>query len=90
MKKKVGINTSLKKSNSNSSSYPDSETQKSLWVDSTSKKARAIMKSSILESDKGLRQFFNKNKIDFIPINTSHGYIKPLVSFFTRRSNSLN
>ena len=70
--------------------FHDSETQKSVWIDSTSKKARAIMKSSIIESDKGLRQFFNKNKIDFIPINTTHGYIEPLVSFFTRRSSSLN
>ena len=28
----------------------DSETQRSVWIDSTSKKARAIMKNSILES----------------------------------------
>jgi len=66
----------------------DSETQESIWVDSTSKKYRATMKNSILESDKVLRQFFNKNKIDFIPIKTTHGYIEPLVSFFTCRSSS--
>ena len=38
--------------------FHDSETQKSIWVDSTSKKNRSKMKRSILESDKGLRQFW--------------------------------
>ena len=66
----------------------DSETQKSVWVDSRSKNLRTIMKSSILESNRKLKQFFNKNKIDFIHINTAHGYIEPLVSFFTRRSSN--
>lgn len=65
----------------------DSETQKSIWVDSNSKTIRESMRNSILENDKTLKRFFNKNNIDFIPINTENGYIEPLVSFFTRRSN---
>jgi len=67
--------------------FHDSETQKSVWVDSKPKKYRAKMKNYFFDNDKGVRHFFNRNKIDFIPINTIHGYIGPLVAFFTRRSN---
>lgn len=63
----------------------DSETQLSIWVDSKSKRLRALMKIAVLENDKTLKRYFDKNKIDFIPINTESGYIEPLVSFFTRR-----
>jgi uncharacterized protein (DUF58 family) len=63
----------------------DSETQRSIWVDSKSKRLRALMKIAVLENDKTLKRYFDKNKIDFIPINTESGYIEPLVSFFTRR-----
>ena len=66
----------------------DSENQKSVWVDTSSNTIRNIMKTSILDADKTLKQFFNKNKIDFIPINTSNGYIEPLVSFFTHRTSN--
>ena len=66
----------------------DSENQKSVWVDTSSNTIRNIMKTSILDADKSLKQFFNKNKIDFIPINTSNGYIEPLVSFFTHRTSN--
>ena len=68
--------------------FHDSETQESVWIDSTSKKIKTLMKSSIIDADKNLKQFFNKNKIDFIPINTALGYIEPLVSFFTRRTHN--
>ena len=63
----------------------DSETQQSIWVDSKSKHLRELMKIAVLENDKTLKRYFDKNKIDFIPINTESGYIEPLVSFFTRR-----
>jgi uncharacterized protein (DUF58 family) len=63
----------------------DSETQRSIWVDSNSKRLRELMKIAVLENDKTLKRYFDKNKIDFIPINTESGYIEPLVSFFTRR-----
>ena len=63
----------------------DSETQRSIWVDSKSKRLRVLMKIAVLENDKTLKRYFDKNKIDFIPINTESGYIEPLVSFFTRR-----
>ena len=63
----------------------DSETQRSIWVDSKSKRLRGLMKIAVLENDKTLKRYFDKNKIDFIPINTESGYIEPLVSFFTRR-----
>lgn len=66
----------------------DSENQKSVWVDTSSNRIRNIMKTSILDADKSLKQFFNKNKIDFIPINTSNGYIEPLISFFTHRTSN--
>ena len=63
----------------------DSETQRSIWVDSNSKRLRELMKIAVLDNDKTLKRYFDKNKIDFIPINTESGYIEPLVSFFTRR-----
>ncbi len=63
----------------------DSETQRSIWVDSKSKRLRALMQIAVLENDRTLKRYFDKNKIDFIPINTESGYIEPLVSFFTRR-----
>ena len=63
----------------------DSETQRSIWVDSKSKRLRELMKIAVIENDKTLKRYFDKNKIDFIPINTESGYIEPLVSFFTRR-----
>ena len=67
--------------------FHDAETQQSVWVDSASQNVRTTMKNSALEADIKLKQFFNKNKIDFIRINTAQGYIEPLVSFFTRRAS---
>jgi len=68
--------------------FHDSETQKSFWVDSKSKSINNSMKSTASENKKKLKRFFNKNNIDFILINTSHGYIEPLISFFTRRGSN--
>ena len=66
----------------------DSESKKAVWVDSASDRIKRIMKSSNQKARRNLNIFFNKNKIDFIPINTAYGYIDPLILFFTRRSNN--
>ena len=65
----------------------DSESKKSVWIDTNSKKIKGIMKSFNQAAKTNLKIFFNKNKIDFIPINTAHGYIEPLIYFFTRRGS---
>ncbi len=60
----------------------DTESQHSYWVDATSV---GEMEKINLNAKNERKKFFKRNKIDLISIDTSKGYIEPLIDFFTRR-----
>ena len=63
----------------------DVETGCTFWVDSSNPKFRKEMKINFdLISDDKL-QFYKKNNIDHVLINTKKSYIEPLVECFNKR-----
>lgn len=65
----------------------DAETNKYLWVDSSSKSVRDNYKDWWDSNQKLLVNIFNKNKVDLIKIRTDESYIAPLQNFFKKREN---
>ena len=63
----------------------DVESGKTFWVDTSNKKYIKEMKDNFLAKDETQKQFFKKNRIDLVQINTKHSYIEPLVDFFNQR-----
>ncbi len=63
----------------------DVETGDTFWVDSSNQKFRKEMKINFDVKTNNKAQFFRKNKIDHVMINTSKSYIEPLVEFFNKR-----
>lgn len=63
----------------------DVETGDTFWVDSSNPKFRKEMKINFDVKTNDKAQFFRKNKIDHVMINTSKSYIEPLVEFFNKR-----
>jgi uncharacterized protein (DUF58 family) len=63
----------------------DVETGDTFWVDSSNPKFRQEMKLNFDVKTNEKAQFFRKNKIDHVMINTSKSFIEPLVEFFNKR-----
>ncbi|MBC8197773.1 MAG: DUF58 domain-containing protein [Candidatus Marinimicrobia bacterium] len=63
----------------------DVETGDTFWVDASNPKFRKEMKINFDVETNDIAQFFRKNKIDHVMINTSKSYIEPLVEFFNKR-----
>jgi len=63
----------------------DVETGDTFWVDASNPKFRKEMKINFDVKTNDKAQFFRKNKIDHVMINTSKSYIEPLVEFFNKR-----
>ncbi|MBC8479233.1 MAG: DUF58 domain-containing protein [FCB group bacterium] len=64
----------------------DAENHTCHWVDTSSKKYAAKMRSAFEERTKALSHFCKKNEIDLIPVNTAESYIDPLVQYFNKRT----
>ena len=63
----------------------DPETKEQLLVNTSDKEFRENYRELVEKNDLYLKQFFKKNKIDFLEIFTSESYIKPLKKFFKIR-----
>ena len=65
--------------------FHDAETQKSAWIDTNNKQVQNISTKYIQNKNKVIKEFCKKNRIDFISIDTTEGYINPLEQFFSSR-----
>jgi uncharacterized protein (DUF58 family) len=63
----------------------DSETGKSIWVDSGSAEFRKFYKSEALRREENILTTFRKNGVDHTSIATHENYVKPLIDLFKRR-----
>jgi uncharacterized protein (DUF58 family) len=63
----------------------DVETQSSIWIDTNDKSLQNISPNNIRNKNDIIKKFCKNNKIDFISIDTSAGYLKPLEQFFNSR-----
>ena len=63
----------------------DAETQSSIWIDTNDKSLQNISPNNIRNKNDIIKKFCKNNKIDFISIDTSKGYLKPLEQFFNSR-----
>lgn len=65
----------------------DAETGRQTLVDTSSKKVRTAFKARMLETKSRLKEYFMKNKMDYVDAYTNQDYVKPLINFFQRRIN---
>ena len=63
----------------------DAETQSSIWIDTNDKSLKNISQNNIRNKNDIIKKFCKNNKIDFISIDTSEEYLKPLEQFFNSR-----
>ena len=63
----------------------DAENHISSWIDTSNSSNSGSITDLIHKKNKVLDTFCKRNKIDIISINTTDGYIKPLVQFFNSR-----
>ncbi len=67
--------------------FTDAETGEQVWVDTSSKKVRSEFKAKTRERKAELQEYMVKNKMDSIEVYTNESYIRPLISFFQRRTS---
>jgi uncharacterized protein (DUF58 family) len=63
----------------------DSETGKTVWVDSNNPEFRKYFKTEALKREDLLINTFRKNGVDHTSIATHQNYVKPLIDLFKRR-----
>ena len=63
----------------------DAETEKVLFVDTSSKKVRDSFAKNRIQLTEKLRKIFPASGVDVIDITTGEDYIKPLINFFKNR-----
>lgn len=67
----------------------DSESGKTIWVDSSSENIRKSYNNNWNQRQKELNEILSRNKIDKISIATNQSYISPLIEFFKKRGNRI-
>ena len=65
----------------------DAETEKMIFVDTSSKKVRDNFAKNRLQATKKLRKLFPASGVDLIDITTGTDYVKPLINFFKTRGS---
>ena len=65
--------------------FHDAENQNSAWIDTNNKQVQNISTKYIQNKNKFIKEFCKKNRIDFISIDTTEGYLNPLEQFFSTR-----
>lgn len=65
----------------------DPETKERVLIDSA--EIAASFKRESLQFDEKTREIFNRNKTDFISLNTGASYIQPLIKFFKERERRI-
>ena len=63
----------------------DAETEKMLFVDTSSKKVRDNFSKNRAQTNEKLRKLFPASGVDLIDITTGTDYVKPLINFFKTR-----
>ena len=63
----------------------DSETGKTVWVDSNNEEFRKYFMSEARKREENLLTSFRKNGVDHTSIATNQNYVKPLIDLFKRR-----
>jgi uncharacterized protein (DUF58 family) len=63
----------------------DAETEKMLFVDTSSKKVRDNFAKNRAQTNEKLRKLFPTSGVDLIDITTGTDYVKPLINFFKTR-----
>jgi len=63
----------------------DAETEKMIFVDTSSKKVRDNFAKNRLQATEKLRKLFPASGVDLIDITTGTDYVKPLINFFKTR-----
>ena len=63
----------------------DSETGKTVWVDSNNEEFRKYFMSEARKREENLLTSFRKNGVDHTSIATHQNYVKPLIDLFKRR-----
>jgi len=63
----------------------DAETEKMLFVDTSSKKVRDNFAKNRAQATEKLRKLFPASGVDLIDITTGTDYVKPLINFFKNR-----
>ena len=65
----------------------DAETEKMIFVDTSSKKIRDNFAKNRLQATEKLRKLFPASGVDLIDITTGTDYVKPLINFFKTRGS---
>jgi uncharacterized protein (DUF58 family) len=65
----------------------DAETEKMIFVDTSSKKVRDNFAKNRLQATEKLRKLFPASSVDLIDITTGTDYVKPLINFFKTRGS---
>ena len=65
----------------------DAETEKIIFIDTTSKKVRDNFAKNRLQETEKLRKLLPTSGVDLIDITTGTDYIKPLINFFKTRGS---
>lgn len=64
----------------------DAETGTQRMVDTSNKKVREFYREQRKKEHLKLKEYFRKNKMDSVSLKTNQSYVKPLISFFQRRT----
>lgn len=64
----------------------DAETGTQRMVDTSNKKVREFYREQRKREHLQLKEYFRKNKMDSVSLKTNESYVKPLISFFQRRT----
>jgi uncharacterized protein (DUF58 family) len=67
--------------------FKDAETGEQVRIDTSDRKVRLNYKKQVLEKENALKEYFIRNKMDFVDVYTNESYIQPLTSFFRKRIN---
>ncbi|REL37701.1 DUF58 domain-containing protein [Rhodohalobacter sp. SW132] len=64
----------------------DAETGTQRMVDTSNNKVREFYREQRKREHLKLKEYFRKNKMDSVSLKTNESYVKPLISFFQRRT----
>ncbi len=65
--------------------FVDPEIKTFQWVDTSSRKVRKDYKDYWRKQDSRIHDLFTKSGVDYVQINTSEDYVKPLTALFKKR-----
>lgn len=63
----------------------DSETGRSAWVDTSSRKLRAAYRDWFASATEASSKMFMRYKVDSVSVSTDEDYVKSLMAFFQKR-----